>query len=253
MYRALFLRTAGVALAFYGVIGIFVVAATVLVGTTAFSEIARSRVVFNRERTSVVDSLRTLSRTFADASAATGNFEQSLNGARDSANSASRLAADTATSFRGLALSVQLDVFGIQPFGGLAPQFDQSAAQLDELSSTLRATQDSLGQNSRDILRVGADLAAVQRQVTVLADTLAGMDLLAASGQQALLPLQVAFFGLCLLLGLQSLFALVAGLALLRYASGVRTRVVGVIEQVAPPPGSAPPTSNAAPIIRRGI
>lgn len=252
MYRALFLRTAGVALAFYGVIGIFVVAATVLVGTTAFSEIARSREVLNQERTRVVDSLRTLSRTFADASAATGNVQQSLNGARDSANSASRLAADTATSFRGLAQSVQLDVFGIQPFGGLAPQFDLSASQLDELSVTLRATQDSLGQNSRDILRVGSDLAAVQRQVTVLADTLAGMDLMAASGQQSFLPLQVAFFGLCLLLGLQSLFALIAGVALLRYASGVRMRALGAIEQVALP-GSTPAPSNAAPIVRRGI
>ncbi len=208
-------RTAGVALAVYGVLGLAVAIAMVLLGSTLFDELERLREPIDRERGSLVQSLRAVSTTVGDAASATHELGVSVEAARASADMASQLAADTATSFRELAQAMQVDVFGFRPLAPIAPRFDQGAVQLTQLASTLATARGALGRNGADVARLGGDLATLQRQVDALSTSVDQAGLLFAT-RQRLLAFQVAFYGMCLLVALQSLFSLVAGGALLR-------------------------------------
>jgi hypothetical protein len=214
MFRLGFLRTAAIALEIYGVLGLFITAALVVVGYSTFSQVSSLQGGLERERAALVQSIRTVSMTLADTAASTTNFQTSIDGARASADSASSLANQTAGTFRQLGHGLNISVFGLTPFAGLAPQFDQSANQMQQLAISLGATRDSLGQNGADVRRVGNDLLLLRRQLDSVAGALEQPGLLGAS--QQLLPFEIAFYGMCLLVFLQSLFSVVAGAALFR-------------------------------------
>lgn len=213
MRRRSLVRTAALALVLYGVLGFFVGGAMALVGWSTFGQVQQLQATLDRERNTLVQSLRTVSRTLGNTAGATADFQRSLDSARDAAGTAADLAVSTGSTFRGIAQALNIQIFGLQPFAGLVPQFTQSADQLDQLSTTLATTRDSLDQNRQDVRRVGADLGEVQVQVNGLATTLDRAATLVTPGAQ-LLPFQVAFYGMCLLFALQSLFSLLAGLAL---------------------------------------
>src|SRR5919199_1023163 len=126
MFRFGFLWTAAVALVVYGVLGLFITAALLVVGYSTFSQVSSLQGGLERERASLVQSIRTVSTILADTAASTTNFQRSIDGARSAADSASGLANNTAGTFRQLARGMTISVFGVSPFAGLAPQFDQS-------------------------------------------------------------------------------------------------------------------------------
>jgi hypothetical protein len=70
---------------------------------------------------------------------------------------------------------------------------------------------------------VGSDLQQLQRQVDAVAASLSQPGVL-SFGTQALLPFQIAFFGMCLLVLLQSAFSIVAGIALYRLQKAMGTQ-----------------------------
>ena len=214
MFRYAFLRTAAIALELYGVLGLFITAALLVVGYSTFSQVSSLQRGLESERAALVQSIRTVSRTLADTAASTSNFQQSIDGARSAADTASGLANQSAGTFRQLAASLNISIFGAQPLAGLAPQFNQSADQLQQLAISLGTTRDSLAQNGTDVRRVGGDLGQLQRQLDGVAAALERPGLLGAS--QELLPFEIAFYGMCLLVFLQSLFSVVAGAALFR-------------------------------------
>ena len=214
MFRFSFLRTAAIALEVYGILGLFITAALLVVGYSTFAQVSSLQGGLEAERASLVRSIRTVSTTLADTAASTTNFQRSIDGARAAADSASSLANQTAGTFRQLGRGLNISVFGLTPFAGLAPQFDQSADQMQQLAIALGATRDSLAQNGADVRRVGGDLLQLRRQLDAVAAALEQPGLLGAS--QQLLPFQVAFYGMCLLVFLQSLFSVVAGAALFR-------------------------------------
>jgi hypothetical protein len=214
MVRNRFLRTAAIALALYGVLGLFISAAMLVVGITTFTQIGSLQKTLEAERGSLVDSIRTVSGTIRDTAGATTSFQQSVASARTAADQASKLANDSAGSFRDLgARTAALNVFGIQPLAGLAPQFSTGADQLQQLAVQLGATRDALSQNAGDIGRIGGDLSQLQTQLDAVAVSLNQPGVLGWESQ-SLLPFQVAFFGMCLLVIVQSGFCLALGLLL---------------------------------------
>ena len=215
MLRRAGLRTAALALILYGLFGFLVGATVAIIGYSTFQSVDALRGMLDSERGSLALSLRGVSRTVGDSADATGQFQQTLDGARQSADSAAALASQTAASFRNMAQQVQVQIFGIEPLGGLAPQFQQSADQLDQLAATLASTRDALQSNSADVARVGGDLRGVQQQVNTLAATLDRAGVLVPPAE-AEAPFKLAFLGMCALFALQSLFSLLAGIALLR-------------------------------------
>ncbi len=246
MFRYRFLRSAAVALVLYGVLGLFVTIALIVLGATTFGEISRFQSALDTERQALVASLRTVSATVRDTSAATSEFTKSIEAARQSAGGASVLANDTAGTFRELALRMHVSIFGLQPLATVAPEFDRSADQLTQLAISLGLTRDALAQNGRDVQRVGGDLEQLQRQVEAVAASLSQPGVL-SFGTQALLPFQLAFYGMCLLTLLQSAFSIVAGIALQRLARAMGSEpLFPFLTQRALPPPSGEETTRTA-------
>ncbi|MBV8719480.1 MAG: hypothetical protein JOZ65_30795 [Chloroflexi bacterium] len=216
MVRNRFLRSAAVALSAYGVLGLVIAAAMLVVGISTFSQVTRLQNTLESERQSLVQSIRTVSGTLKDTSAATTNFQQSIVGARNAADQASQLANSSAGTFRNLGgTTATVSVLGFQPLASLAPQFNASADQLQQLAITMGITRDSLSQNGTDVQRVGGDLSLLQTQLDAVANSLTQPGVLGLDAQ-SLLPFQVAFYGMCLLVIVQSAFSIVAGVVLFR-------------------------------------
>ena len=216
MFRYPALRSAAVALAMYGVLGLFIAAAMLVVGITTFGQVISLQTTLETERVALVQSIRTVSGTLRDTAATTADFKKSIDNARGAADQASKLTNDSAGTFRGMGTNLStLSILGFQPLAGVAPQFASTADQLQQMAITLGATRDALAQNGSDVERVGADLAQLQVQLDAVAASLSQPGVLGLE-PQGLLPFQVAFYGMCLLVILQSAFALVAGFVLYR-------------------------------------
>ena len=216
MFRYRSLRSAAIALGLYGVLGLFIAAAMLIVGISTFAQVITLQTTLESERVALVQSIRTVSGTLRDTAAATTDFQKSIDNARGAADQASSLANTSAGTFRGLGTNLAtLTILGFQPLAGIAPQFASSADQLQQLAISLGATRDALAQNGSDVQRVGADLGQLQQQLDAVATSLSQPGVLGLE-PQGLLPFQIAFYGMCLLVILQSAFALVAGVVLYR-------------------------------------
>ena len=215
MARSSYFRVAGIALALYGVLGLIIAIAMLVVGVSTFERVTTLQKTLEAERSSLVDSIRTVSGTLRDTAGATTSFQQSVANARTAADQASRLANDSAGTFRDLGQrSDALTVFGVRPLATVSPQFAASADQMQQLAIQLGTTRDALTQNVNDIGRVGRDLGQLQTQLDAVAVSLNQPGALGFS-TQGLLTFQVAFYGMCLLVILQSAFSLVAGIVML--------------------------------------
>jgi hypothetical protein len=209
------LRAAPIALIAYGVLGLLIAGTLLVVGNSTFGQIQQLQSTLESERAQLVGSMRTVSGTVRDTASTTTQFQNSIDGARTSADTASKLANDTAGTFRELASGLNIQIFGLQPLAGLSPQFARGADQLQQLAISLGTTRDALAQNRNDVQRIGADLIQLQAQLDGMANSLNQPGLLGLP-MQALLPFQFAFYGMCLLVVLQSVFSLIGGVALYR-------------------------------------
>lgn len=209
------LRPAGIAFALYGVFGLIIASAMLAVGISTFEQVTTLQNRLEAQRSSLVDSIRSVSGTLKDTSGATTSFQHSVGNAKTAADQASRLANDSAGTFRDLgARSEAIVIFGVRPLATVSPQFSTSADQLQQLAIQLGNTRDALTQNVSDIQRVGGDLSRLQTQLDAVATSLNQPGAL-GFGIQSLLPFQVAFYGMCVLVMLQSAFSLIAGVMLL--------------------------------------
>jgi hypothetical protein len=223
MFGYRFLRSAAVALGAYGVLGLFISAAMLVVGTTTFGQVTRLQATLENERVALVKSIRTVSGTLHDTAGATADFKRSIDSARGAADQASRLANDSAGNFREMGISLgAISILGFQPLASVTPQFASSADQLQQLAISLGLTRDALAQNGTDIQRVGADLNLLQTQLDLVAASLSQPGVLGLD-TRGMLPFQVAFYGMCLLVILQSAFSIVAGIALYRLQRALGT------------------------------
>jgi len=216
MFGYRFLRSAAVALTAYGVLGLVIAAAMLVVGVSSFGQVTSLQRTLESERVSLVQSIRTVSGTLHDTAGATTNFQQSIDDAQAAADRASSLANASAGTFRDLGTRVgTMTILGFQPLAGLSPQFAASADQLQQLAISLGGTRDALAQNRSDVQRVGGDLSRLQTQLDAVANSLSEPGVLGLDAQ-SLLPFQVAFYGMCLLVILQSALSIIAGVVLYR-------------------------------------
>src|SRR6266849_2416704 len=223
MVRYRLLRSAAVALCAYGVLGLFISVAMMVVGSTTFGQVQTLQATLENERVALVKSIRTVSGTLHDTAGATAEFKRSIDSARGAADQASRLANDTAGSFRDMGTNLGgISILGFQPFAAVTPQFASSADQLQQLAISLGATREALAQNGTDIQRVGSDLNLLQAQLDIVAASLSQPGVLGLD-TRGMLPSQLAFYGMCLLVFLQSAFSIVAGVVLYRLQRALGT------------------------------
>jgi hypothetical protein len=216
MFSNRFLRAAAMALWAYGVVGIFVAAAVLMVGLATFEQVMSLQKAVETQRTALVQSVRGMSSTLRDTAAATSDFQRSIDTARGSADQASQLANDSAGTFRNMGESLAgLTILGLQPLVSIQPEFDRSADQLQQLAISLGSTREALAQNGSDIGRVGGDLSRLQLQVDTLASALSQPNILGLD-TRSLAPLKFAFFGMLALVLAQSVFSIIAGVVVFR-------------------------------------
>jgi hypothetical protein len=242
MLRGAFIRVAAFSLVLYGLLGVVIGLAMAYAGHATLSEVERLRSSLERERGSLAETLRTVSRTVSDTVSATSSTERSLVEAHASADAAARLAQDGAANFRMLAYSVQFQILGVQPLVGLAPGFEQTAASMDQLAGTLGATGEALQQNAASVTTVSRDLDRLRQQVAQLASTVERATVVMPREQ--MLALQVAYYGMCLLFVMQSLFSLIAGVALYRQQELLALLAALVATQRAAPAAERAPTGR---------
>src|SRR5438067_6179810 len=131
MFRYRFLRFAAVALGLYGVLGLVIAVAMLIVGSSTFIQVAALQATLEAERVSMVQSIRTVSATLGHTAGATSDFQRSIESARSAADQASGLANDSAGTFRDMGSNLGgMSLFGFQPLAGISPQFTRSADQL---------------------------------------------------------------------------------------------------------------------------
>src|SRR6266511_820128 len=210
MFGSRGLQLAALALVLYGVLGLIITVALLVVGSSTLNQVATLQTTLERERSALVTSIRTAATTVRDTASATNDFQTSIATARTSADTASKLANDTAGTFRDMSASLNISIFGIQPLAGLTPQFNQGADQLQQLAISLGATREALAVNRSDVQRVASDLSQLQSQLDAVASALDTPGLLGL-GSATMLPFQIAFYGMCLLVALQSALSVVAG------------------------------------------
>src|SRR5204863_7261339 len=97
------------------------------------------------------------------------------------------------------------------------------ADRLPQLAISLGSTADALAQNTTSMQNVTPDLQQLQGQFNAVASSLDQPGVLGLD-PQTLLPFQIAVFGICLLVILQSAFSIVAGIALFRLQRALGTQ-----------------------------
>jgi hypothetical protein len=215
------LRLAALACCVYAVVAVVTAGALGVVGFTTAQRLAVVAESFEVQRDNLVQAMRTASAALRSSATATGNFRSSIDAASGAVDQASLLANDSAGTFRDLAAQLRaLVVFGVQPLGGVAPQFDTSADQLQSLAISLGKTRDALGSNGSNVARVSGDLSQLQAQLDTMAASLDEPGTVGIDARDVLV-LQLAFGGLVVLIGLQALGTLVLGIALWRMAGHV--------------------------------
>src|SRR6195256_1907985 len=127
MFRYRFLRSAAVALGAYGLLGLFISAAMLVVGTTTFGQVQKLQATLENERVALVQSIRTVSGTLQDTAGGAGGVKRRIDSARGAADQASRLANDSAGTFSAMGVSLgAISILGFQPLASVTPQFASS-------------------------------------------------------------------------------------------------------------------------------
>jgi hypothetical protein len=244
MFGSRTLRTAAIALVLYGILGLCTAVAMVVVGSITFSRVATLQASLERERGNLVTALHTAASMLGNTANVTGSFQGSIDGARSSADTASRLANDTAGTFREMAGNMNVSFLGLQPLVGLAPQFTHGADQLQQLAISLGSTRDALAANKSNIQNVTTDLRLLQAQIDAVATSLEQPGVLGLDSQ-TLVPFQIAVLGICLLVVLQSAFSIVAGIALYRVQRALGSEYLFPLLARPPLPPASPPLRTA--------
>ena len=89
-------RAAALALGLYGILGVFVSAAMVIVGIWTFDQLVSLQATLETQRAAIVQSIRTVSGAVHDTGGATTDVRQSIDSAQSAANQASVLSNDSA-------------------------------------------------------------------------------------------------------------------------------------------------------------
>lgn len=194
-------RAIGTLLVAYGVFGVILTIAGMIVG---FDLAAR----VERLTGTAGDTLQAAARATRAAGDSFTSVDASLSEAQTSAGTAANLARDASATLDSLAAAMNLSIFGAQPLQPLGAQFSTSADQAEQLAGTLDAVTSSLSDTRTDVSSIGTELGTLASRLEAL-EADAGV----SSGSP---PLRL-FAGLLLAwIGLQSAGCLIYGVSLLR-------------------------------------
>lgn len=208
------LRLLGLALLLYGTTGLIGTLYGASLVRQAFDRTRGLVVQATDERARALRALDAISSTLDDAAGAATNLGGLFDEGQASLTTAEQVASDVAVSLRQAAAVANVQLFGLQPLADLGPPFLQSAERLDDLARDLAQTSAAVGANSTDARRIGADFSSLKIEIEAMRPLLVASPTDPLSGESARL-LELALSAILAWIGLQSLIALVSGLALL--------------------------------------
>ena len=195
-------RTAGWALIVYGLLGLALIVGGAVIGLDAAGRVERLAGAAGGTLEAAARSTRAAADSFV-------SVDGSLSEAERSADGAAALAREASATLDGLAVAMQLSVFGAQPLQPLAEDFSTSADQAVELADMLDSVVSSLSDTRTDVAVIGTELSALSRELDGLQET-------SAEGGVPRPPLRL-FVGLLLAwLAMPAVGALLYGFTLLR-------------------------------------
>lgn len=194
-------RVAGSLLVAYAIVGLSIALLGGFVGIDLATRVERL--------TGDADAALTAAARATDAAAESfASIDDSLAGARTSADAAAGLAREASGSLRSLAAAMAISVFGAQPLLPLAEEFTTSADQATDLAETLDDVGASLGDTRIDVARIAPELEALSVELESLGAS--------PTGGASAPALRLFVVGLLAWIGLQAIGSLLAGLTLLR-------------------------------------
>jgi hypothetical protein len=206
----------------YGLVGLVilvVVASGILRG---LSRVEALSVSFEQQRRDLTQALTTASTTIRSTGTTVSGIDQSLSQAQLAVTNAATLSADVSLTMGQLAASLNVDIFGSQPFVGVAGGFTQASEELLTLSNQLSLTSNALATNAADARIIGRDLLLLESSVEAVRDGLKAAPDTAVTGTD-IGSLRMVLGALLAWLAVQAIAAVFLGLWLLRRS---RRRVV---------------------------
>jgi hypothetical protein len=162
----------GIVLALYGLAGVVIF---VVVAASVARPLERARTLaqsVDDERAALVDSLTQAETTIRGMSTSVQNMDASLADAKVAVDNASTISHGVAQSMYGLrdAMNVEIPLLG-QPLSGLAPGFETSAQNLDQLGTNISDIGTALDTNRADVKTTSQDLVDLADSVSDLTDS----------------------------------------------------------------------------------
>lgn len=157
-------RWVGAGLALYGALGLTLILLllALVVAPRGGSDGPLGLDAQRRQLLGVIDAS---SDTLRDAETAVRGVDVTLLSTGGAAASAGRFMGELATTMRGLATSLRIDIFGNQPFLGPADDFDRVAAQAATVATDLDLAASSIRLGAADMVALADQVAAVRAEV----------------------------------------------------------------------------------------
>jgi hypothetical protein len=188
------LRTVGVVLIAYGVLGVLLFAGVAYAVERPIDEAGRLTVSIEGQRGALLASLEQASATIEEAAIGVRGMDASLEQAGQATDRAAQLSVGVAASMYELRNAMGLTVFGVQPLIGLAAGFDETGQQLELLAQDVAAIGIALEANRGDAVAVADSLAQLSRAVDDLTQAVADGPALEVSSE-ALDGMRLAIYG----------------------------------------------------------
>lgn len=194
-------RAAGIGLTAYGLIGIVLIAVTLLVGGAALGRVERLTGSLNGTLTAAATTARSSVK-------ALGNLQEGVATSSTAAHDASGLVDQASATSAQLGAAMTLSILGAQPLLPMAASFNDLSTQLHGLSGDLRSIGSALDTSASDLEGLQLDMERLTTRLESL-DTSSGI----VTGGN----LRLALLALLTWLAIPALGSLLLGIALLAF------------------------------------
>ena len=209
-------RRAGRWLVAFGVTGLalLVLAAVLVVG--ALGALGQAAASLEDQRVRLVALIEPTAQALDRSATTAENAGTSLEASGRAARDAAAMTAELATAMDSMATAAQIDVFGLQPFAGLADDLASVASRSRTLATNLETTAAALDANVLDSQATAADLRTLVVELEAmrsqLGTTQTGGDPAAGGGSEGMIALaRIVLLGLLAWLAVPALLAIRIG------------------------------------------
>jgi hypothetical protein len=187
-YGSVGIRRLGTTLIAFGVVGLFLVAAAVVMLVAAGPSLDQLSAVSDRTGPTH-RALADASRTLDDLSRSANSLEATLSSSQSSLTDAANASRSLADALGGVATAMNLDIRGARPLSGAGEPLADASDRVRQVADDLSNLGTRVGQHAGDAAAIGTDAAALKTSVDEIDASLAGPPGLGLAGSVAVVRL----------------------------------------------------------------